>query len=171
MLPGTRGYRVRRVEERRRASAAGSCGAVGASRAATGLAPADGPENRPRDARVAAAGRRGIGHGRPLERPGVPLGGGCPRRDAPGAAGGRAAHEEPESAAPAAQARLPRGKTAVYVQVKRLRPQAARPIRRFEGVGWEFSQHDFAEVGVATASRYSELGIGTASQPPQSGSS
>ena len=32
------------------------------------------------------------------------------------------------------------GKTAVYELVKRLRPQAVRPICRFEGVAGEFSQ-------------------------------
>ena len=40
------------------------------------------------------------------------------------------------------------GKTAVYELVKRLRPQAVRPICRFEGVAGEFSQHDFGEVQV-----------------------
>ena len=41
------------------------------------------------------------------------------------------------------------GKTAVYELVKRLRPQAVRPICRFEGVAGEFSQHDFGQVQVA----------------------
>ena len=64
-----------------------------------------------------------------------------------------------------------RGKTDVHELVERLRPQAARPIRRFEGVAWELGQHDFGEVGAAASSRCSELGTTTALQPPQSGSS
>lgn len=64
-----------------------------------------------------------------------------------------------------------RGKTEVHELVERLRPQAARPIRRFEGVAGELGQHDFGEVGAATSSRYSELGTTTALQPPRSGSS
>ena len=36
-----------------------------------------------------------------------------------------------------------RGKTAVHELVERLRPQAARPIRRFEGVAGELGQHHF----------------------------
>ena len=38
------------------------------------------------------------------------------------------------------------GKSAVYGLVRQLRPQAVRPICRFEGVAGEFSQHDFGEV-------------------------
>ena len=63
------------------------------------------------------------------------------------------------------------GKTAVYELVKRLRPQAVRPICRFAGVAGEFSQRDFEDVGVATFSRYSDLGRTTTLQPPQTGSS
>ena len=38
------------------------------------------------------------------------------------------------------------GKSAVYELVRHLRPQAVRPICRFEGVAGESSQHDFGEV-------------------------
>ena len=41
------------------------------------------------------------------------------------------------------------GKSTAYALAKRLRPQAVRPICRFEGVAGEFSQHDFGEVQVA----------------------
>lgn len=64
-----------------------------------------------------------------------------------------------------------RGKTEVHELVERLRPQAVRPIRRFEGVAGELGQHDFGEVRAAASSTYSELGTTTALQPPQSGSS
>ena len=40
------------------------------------------------------------------------------------------------------------GKSAVYELVKQLRPQAVRPICRFEGVAGEFSQHDFGQVRI-----------------------
>ena len=63
------------------------------------------------------------------------------------------------------------GRTAVYELVNRLRPQAVRPICRFEGVAGESSQRDFGDVGVATCSRYSDLGRTTTLQPSQSGSS
>jgi transposase len=40
------------------------------------------------------------------------------------------------------------GKTALYSLVASLRPKAAKPLVRFEGLPGEFSQHDFGEVKV-----------------------
>lgn len=39
-------------------------------------------------------------------------------------------------------------KSAVFEAIAKLRPKAARPIARFEGLPGEFSQHDFGEVDV-----------------------
>ena len=43
------------------------------------------------------------------------------------------------------------GKRAVYALVQRLRPRETRPLRRFEGLAGEFSQHDFGEMRVEFA--------------------
>ena len=40
------------------------------------------------------------------------------------------------------------GKTALYALIATIRPKAAKPLVRFEGLPGEFSQHDFGEVEV-----------------------
>jgi transposase len=42
----------------------------------------------------------------------------------------------------------PGGKSALYALVRAIRPQAPRPVVRFEGLPGEFSQHDFGQVDV-----------------------
>ena len=42
----------------------------------------------------------------------------------------------------------PGGKSALYALVHAIRPQAPRPVVRFEGLPGEFSQHDFGQVEV-----------------------
>ena len=42
----------------------------------------------------------------------------------------------------------PGGKSALYALVHAIRPQAPRPVVRFEGLPGEFSQHDFGQVDV-----------------------